>query len=386
MVARCIFHIDLDAFFVSAEQAAVPELKEKIVIVGGSPGHRGVVASASYEARSFGIHAGMPSSQARHLCPRAVFLQPNFPRYKEASAKFMKILASFSPEIEPLGLDEAYLNATGCEGLHGTPRDLALLIKGRIRQELDISASVGIAKCKVIAKVASDLCKPDGLLEIAPGEERDFLRPLPIKKLPGIGSKTEETLHTLGISTIGELALLPLEIVKSRFGLLGVTLLQHANGIDERRVTAQGEPKSFSLEVTFPRDTSDRHLIETTLHHLCQRVGENLRRQNKSARCIAIKLRYSNFETITRQITLKESGNATQFIFRTAAELLNKALPQRGNPFRLIGVSASLLTGQGKQLPLLDPEMERLTRLDQAIDQIRQKYGAPAIQQGIDDD
>jgi len=346
-VARCIFHIDLDAFFVSAEQAAVPELKEKIVIVGGSPGHRGVVASASYEARSFGIHAGMPSSQARHLCPRAVFLQPNFPRYKEASAKFMKILASFSPEIEPLGLDEAYLNATGCEGLHGTPRDLALLIKGRIRQELDISASVGIATCKVIAKVASDLCKPDGLLEIAPGEERDFLRPLPIKKLPGIGSKTEETLHTLGISTIGELALLPLEIVKSRFGLLGVTLLQHANGIDERRVTAQGEPKSFSLEVTFPRDTSDRHLIETTLHHLCQRVGENLRRQNKSARCIAIKLRYSNFETITRQITLKESGNATQFIFRTAAELLNKALPQRGNPFRLIG-SASLLTGAGK--------------------------------------
>ncbi len=383
-MARCIVHVDLDAFFASVEQATAPELKGQVVIVGGLPESRGVVTSASYEARSFGMRAGMVSSQARRLCPHATFLQPDFPKYREFSAKFMNILTSFSPEIEPLGIDEAYLDATGCEGIYGAPREMALQIKSLIARELDVTASVGIAACKVVAKVASGSCKPDGLLEIAPGKERDFLWPLPIRKLPGIGSKTEERLHKMGINTIGELALLPAATARNHLGLSGTMLLQHANGIDERRVMVLGEPKSVSKEITFSRDTSDRHLIENTLRHLCQIVGENLRLQNRRAKCITIKLRYCNFETITRQVTLREACNANQLIFLTAVGLLNKALPQGGKPIRLIGISTSLLVGQGEQFHLLDTKTDRLLRLDQATDQIRQKYGMQAIKQGID--
>jgi Nucleotidyltransferase/DNA polymerase involved in DNA repair len=188
-MARCIFHIDLDAFFVSVEQAVDPRLKSKPVIVGGDPERRGVVTSASYEARPFGIYAGMPLSRAHRLCPQAIFVKVNLPRYKDASAKFMRILADFSPDIEPLGIDEAYLDVTGYEEPYGSHQKLALAIKERIYKELKVTASVGIATCEVVAKIASDLCKPDGLLEIAPGGEQNFLNPLPMAKLPGVGKK-----------------------------------------------------------------------------------------------------------------------------------------------------------------------------------------------------
>jgi len=381
-MARCIFHIDLDAFFVSAEQALDPKLKGKPVIVGGDPERRGVVASASYEARPFGIYAGMPLSQARRLCPQATFVRANLPRYTDASNKFMQILSDFSPHIEPLGLDEAYLDVTGCEEPYGSPQKLAIAIKERIYKELKLTASVGIATCKVIAKIASDLCKPDGLLEIAPCEERNFLNPLPVVKLPGVGKKTEQALTGMDISTIGELASLPLEIIKRHFGIAGTVIHSYAKGIDNRMVEAPGEPKSISQQITFAKDTLERRFLETNLRRLCQEVGEELRCQDKRAKCVAIRLRYADFKTITRQTTLKEASNINQVIFITALQLLNKALAQKGKPIRLIGVRVSNLVGKEKQLLMFDSEIKKSEHLDKAIDQIRRKYGPSAIKTG----
>jgi DNA polymerase-4 len=381
-MARCIFHIDLDAFFVSVEQALNPKLKGKPVIVGGDPERRGVVASASYEARPFGIHAGMPLSKARRLCPQAIFIRANFSRYREASNRFMEILADFSPDIEPLGLDEAYLNVTGCEEPYGSPRKLARAIKERINKELKITASVGIGTCKVVAKIASALCKPDGLLEIAPGEEEAFLNPLPLAKLPGVGEKTEQSLKEMGIATIGELAALPLDTIKRRFGATGAVIHSYARGIDDREVEAPGEAKSISQQLTFGRDTLDRNFLEANLHNLCQEVCHELRSQNKKAKCVAIRLRYADFKTITRQVTLKEASNVTQVILATAQQLLSKALAQQERPIRLIGIRISNLVGEEKQLLMFDSRVEKPERLDKAIDKIRGKYGSTAIKTG----
>jgi len=381
-MARCIFHIDLDAFFVSVEQALNPQLKGKPVIVGGDPESRGVVASASYEARPFSIHAGMPSSKARRLCPQAIFIRSHFSLYKDASAKFMEILGDFSPYIEPLGLDEAYLDVTGCEEPYGSPRQLALAIKERTYKELNITASVGIATCKVVAKIASDLCKPDGLLEIAPGEEQAFLNPLPVAKLPGVGKKTEQPLKEMGVTTIGELASLPLDTIKRQFGATGAVIHSYARGIDDREVEAPGEAKSISQQLTFASDTLDRNFLEANLHNLCQEVCQELRSQNKRAKCVAIRLRYSDFKTITRQVILKEASDVTQVIFAAAQQLLSKALAQQGKPIRLIGIRISSLVGEGKQLPMFDSGTEKPERLDKAIDKIRSKYGSTAIKTG----
>ena len=383
-MARCIFHIDLDAFFVSAEQALNPELKGKPVIVGGDPERRGVVASASYEARPFGIHAGMPSSKARRLCPQAIFIRANFSRYRDASNRFMEILADFSPDIEPLGLDEAYLDVTGCEEPYSSPQKLAQAIKERINKELKLTASVGIGTCKVVAKIASALCKPDGLLEIAPGEEQAFLNPLPVAKLPGVGEKTEQLLKEMRITTIGELASLPLYTVTRRLGATGAVIHSYARGIDDREVEAPGEAKSISQQLTFARDTLDRNFLEANLHNLCQDVCQELRSQNKRAKCVAIRLRYADFKTITRQVTLQEASDVTQVVFATAQQLLSKTLAKQEKPIRLIGIRISSLVGEEKQLPMFDSRVAKFGHLDQAVDKIRKKYGPTAIKTGDD--
>ena len=381
-MARCIFHIDLDAFFVSVEQALKPTLKGKPVIVGGDPERRGVVASASYEARPFGIHAGMPLSKARRLCPQAIFIRSHFSLYKDASAKFMKILGDFSPHIEPLGFDEAYLDVTGCEELYGSLQKLALAIKERINEELKLTASVGIATCKVVAKIASDLCKPDGLLEIARGDEQAFLNPLPIAKLPGVGKKTEQVLKEMGVTTIGELASLPVDTIKRQFGATGAVIHSYARGIDDREVETPGEAKSISQQLTFARDTLDRNFLEASLHNLCQEVCRELRSQNKRAKCVAIRLRFADFKTITRQVNLKEASDVTQVIFTTSQHLLSKALAQQEKPVRLIGIRISSLAGLEKQLSMFDSGIEKPEHLDKAIDRIRRKYGPTAIKTG----
>jgi DNA polymerase-4 len=378
---RCILHIDLDAFFVSVEQVMAPGLCGKPVVVGGRPDRRGVVASASYEARTFGIRAGMPLSQAYRLCPQAIFLQGSFPAYRDASERFMTILADFSPCLEPVGLDEAYLDVTGCEA-YGTPRQLALYIKERVKKRLGLIASVGVAGCKVVAKIASDLGKPDGLVEVAVGQEKEFLSPLSVASLPGVGKKTEQALKSLGIKTIGKLAVLPPETIKNRLGAAGMMLYHYANGIDVREVEPPGAAKSISRETTFAEDTLDRTFLQAILRYLCERVGAELRQEGKHARTITLKLRYADFETITRRISSKEFTDADEAIFVGAVRLLDQALARNRKLVRLIGVGVSNLVGYGKQLHLLDSRPQRMAHLDKAIDRIRNKYGFTSIQTG----
>ena len=375
-------HIDLDAFFVSVEQVLNPELRGKPVVVGGKPDRRGVVASASYEARAFGLHAGMPLVTARRLCPQAIFIEGSFPKYRDASQRFMAILADFSPYLEPVSLDEAYLDVTGFESIHGSIHQMAVAIKQRIKDKLGLSASIGIASGKVVAKIASELSKPDGLLEVAAGEERSFLAPLPIGKLPGIGKKTEQIFKGLGINTIGELSNTPLSTLKSHFGASGELLHRYASGIDESKVEAPGAAKSISRETTFGQDTRDHSLLKATLGYLSERVGAELRQNGRQSGCVTLKLRYADFTTITRRHTLAKATDADQTIFSTGLKLLTTALSQEKQPVRLIGIGVSSLTEPGRQLDMLDLSSQRLERLNKAIDRIRKKYGFSAIQTG----
>jgi len=381
-MTRRIMHIDLDAFFVSVEQVDNPELRGKPVVVGGKPERRGVVAAASYEARAFGLHAGMPLITASRLCPQTIFIEGSFPKYRRASQRFLAILADFSPYLEPLGLDEAFLEATGFESIYGSIHDMALQIKKRVKAELGLSASIGIAGGKVVAKVASELGKPDGLLEVAAGEERSFLAPLEIAKLPGVGRKTERVLQKRGINTIGELADTPLATIKAKLGIYGEVLHRHASGIDERKVMPPAEAKSISRETTFAEDTRDRARLKATLRYLSERVGSQLRQQGKEARCLILKLRYANFTTISRHRTLGQGTSSDQSIFEGGFALLEKALSRETNAVRLIGIGVSGLTEPARQLNMLKPSALRSEQLNKTIDRIRKRYGFSAIQTG----
>ena len=375
-------HIDLDAFFVSVEQVLNPELKGKPVVVGGKPDRRGVVAAASYEARAFGVHSAMPLATASRLCPQAIFIEGNFAKYRDASQKFMNILADFSPYLEPLGIDEAYLDATGFESIYGSTKKMAEKIKQRTKDELGLCASVGIASSKVVAKVASDLSKPDGLIEVPAGKERSFLEPLSVAKLPGIGKKSERVLKDLGINTIGQLANTPLDILKSHFGAYGKLIHDHANGIGDDKVEPPAAAKSISRETTFARDTRDSSLLKATLRYLSERVGSDLRQKVKLARCVTLKLRYADFTTTTRQQTLSQASDTDQTIFDTGLRLLKNELPREKQAVRLIGIGVSNLVEASRQLDMLDSSAQRLEKLNTAIDHIRKKYGFTAIQTG----
>ena len=379
---RKILHVDLDAFFVSVEQVLNPGLRGKPVVVGGEPDRRGVVASASYEARAYGVHAGMPLAQAHRLCPQAIFLRGCFPHYEEASERFMRILSDFTPDLEPAGIDEAYLDLTGFESVYGPASETALRIKRRIKDEIGLTASIGIASSKVVAKVASDLAKPDGVVEVAPGEERRFLAPLPIAKLPCVGPKTEKVLQGMGLTTIGQLADMPPSLLKASLGLLGEVIHRYACGIDERKVEPAAAAKSISRETTFAQDTLDYSFLSATLYYLSERVGAELRHDRRMARCVTLKLRYADFQTITRRRTLSEAIDANRAIFDIGLELLKKALNSRRQRVRLVGIGVSSLVGDGRQLSLLHSPTQGWGRLDGVIDRIRGKYGFTAIQRG----
>jgi len=292
----------------------------------------------------------------------------------------MAILAEFSPYLEPVSLDEAYLDATGFESIYGSTHQMAVNIKQRIRDELKLIASIGIASGKVVAKVASELSKPDGLVEVAAGDERSFLAPLPIAKLPGIGKKTERILTSLGIHTIGELSIMPLSALKSHLGASGELLQRYASGIDDREIEPPSAAKSISRETTFGQDTRDRLLLKATLRYLSERVGSELRQQGKQARCVTLKLRYSDFTTITRRHTLGQASDTDQTIFDTGLKLLKRI--QVKQPVRLIGIGVASLVEPGRQLDMLDSSAQRRERLNRAIDRIRNKYGFTAIQTG----
>jgi len=375
-------HIDLDAFFVSVEQAANPRLRNRPVVVGGRPDRRGVVAAASYEARSFGIHSAMPLITAQRLCPQAIFIEGSFARYGQASLKFMAILADFSPFIEPVGIDEAYLEVTGFESLHGSLRRMGEKIRRRIKDELSITASIGIANAKVVAKIASEQAKPDGLVEVATGEEAAFLKPLAIGRLPGIGKKTERIFRDLGISTIGKLASMPPSALKGRLGAYGDVLHSYARGLDSRRVELPAEAKSISRETTFGTDTWDKAFLEATLRYLSEKVGAKLRQRDRQAHCVALKLRYADFTTLTRRQSLSQATDSDQVIFSTGLKLMRKTLGQQKQAVRLIGIGVSGFCEAARQLDMLDTQAARQEILETTIDRIRRKYGFAAIQTG----
>ncbi|AGG05646.1 MULTISPECIES: DNA polymerase IV [Dehalococcoides] len=381
MSIRRVMHVDLDAFFVSVEQAVRPELKDKPVIVGGKPERRGVVAAASYEARKFGIHSGMPLITAKNLCPQAIFIEGNHQLYREYSEKFMLILSDFSPFLEPMGLDEAYLEVTGFESLHGSIAEMASKIRRHITAELGINASIGIANSKVAAKIATERAKPNGQCEVPAGEEASFLAPLDIAVMPGIGKKTEQHLKSLGIDTLGKLAALPASFLKSRLGAYAPYLSNAAMGIDNRPVEMPSEAKSISRETTFETDTRNQTFLEAKLSYLSEKITATLRKRGKQARVVQIKIRFADFTTLTRQKHLGQPASGNREIFQTALSLMNGILDSDRQTVRLLGVGISDFCGPEKQLEI-DPAKARLEKLDASLDKIRQKYGFSSVQTG----
>ena len=379
---RQILHIDLDAFFVSVEQMLNPELLGKPVVVGGHVDSRGVIAAASYEARKYGLKSGMSITKAYRLCPHAIFVPGKFSHYIDASKKFMAILADYTPDIEPMGLDEAYLDMTGFEPLYGPVKQTASTIKQRIKSEIGITASIGISTSKVVSKVAANLCKPNGLLAVKPGGEQCFLAPLAIGKLPFVGPKTEKKLSGLGIKTVGDLARWPVNLLQKMFGVYGQTLNLHANGIDVSLVAPRQHIKSISRETTFAKDSLDLKYIKANLRYLSERVGAALRKEGKSAKCVSLKLRYADFETISRSLTPKQPVDTNEAIFATGAILLEKTLKIRRHLIRLIGIGVSNLIDKQRQLDIFDVTLLKLEHLNATIDRIRSRYGFTAIQTG----
>jgi DNA polymerase-4 len=376
VTARAILHVDLDAFFAAVEQRDRPELRGRPVIVGGDPRARGVVSAASYEARAFGVHSAMPLRTAGVLCPNGVFLPVDGAKYRRASGQVMEILGRFTPLLEQVSIDEAFLDVAGSEALFGPPEAIARRIKAEVREEVGLTASVGVATTKLVAKIASDLRKPDGLVVVPPGEEAAFLAPLPIRRLWGVGEQTRTVLAEHGVRTIGDLAALPVDVLVRRLGAHGAALHDRAQGIDPSPVTGDVAAKSVSHEHTFDVDTADADVIERTLLALAEGVASRLRAGHVRAATVQVKVRDSAFTTVTRQRTLPEPTDLADPIFRTALELARPEV--RGRRIRLLGVGAHGL-GEPTQLGLFAAEDPRRRKAVEAQDEIRRRYGSRAL-------
>jgi DNA polymerase-4 len=380
---RSILHVDMDAFYASVEQRDRPELRGRPVIVGGLGG-RGVVCAASYEARPFGVHSAMPISTARRLCPHAVYLPVRMKLYAEVGRQIREILLSFTPLVEPLSLDEAFLDVAGCEQLFGPAPELAVQIKARVKSETGLTASVGVAPNKFLAKLASDHGKPDGLVVVAIDRVSEFLAPLPVGRIWGVGKKAEKRLHTLGIQTIGQLARLAEQDLLGQFGELGEHFRQLANGNDNRDVVPDRDAKSISTETTFAKDISDRQLLRDWLLHLTDQLAARLRHAGLRARTIDLKIRSSDFKTRHRAQALPEASNATDALWQTAQAIFEQGLTRDMLPIRLLGVGATRLTSEtAAQRSLFDSnERDRQHALDQTVDAIRKQFGSSAVRRG----
>ncbi len=370
---RWILHVDMDAFFASVEQRDHPEYQGKPVIVGGL-GSRGVVATASYEARRFGVHSAMPMAEARRRCPEGVFLPCDHRKYTQESKKIRAIMADFSPLVEPLSLDEAFLDVSGMDRLYPDPVAIALAIKERIARELNLTASAGLAPNKFLAKLASDLKKPAGLVVVQPGEEQAFLEEMPIKRMWGVGPATAKVLLEMGIKTIGQLASLdPLRLVR-QLGQAASDMQRLAKGIDDRPVESDYAPKSVGNEETFAKDLVGREAILNQLLALTEKVAWRLRQLNLSGRTVTLKLRYASFKTLTRSQTLPEPTCYDEEIYQTVKAMLDKLTLQEG--VRLLGVTVgNLQTSDGGQLSLFAPSDDKRQRMYEAVDRLRDKFG-----------
>jgi DNA polymerase IV len=374
---RAITHVDMDAFYASVEQRDRPELRGRPVIVGADPRGRGVVSAASYEARVFGVRSAMPIGKAARLCPHGVFVPVDMAKYARVSDEIMAILGDFSPLVEPVSVDEAFIDLTGTESLFGPPADAVRQIKRRLREETGLTASAGLAANKFIAKIASDLKKPDGMVVVAPGREAAFLAPLPIERLWGVGKATARSLAALGIATIGQLQRLPQTTLVSRLGGHGADLHELAFGRDERPVEPWTAPKSMGAETTFERDTDDRTRLETTLRGQAERVARELRAGGVAASRVTLKLRFADFRTLTRSHTADPTQDGLELYRRVLVLFARERLVQR---VRLIGLSASTLgPAASGQLGLLDPSAVRRERLARAVDGITGRFGTGAI-------
>jgi DNA polymerase IV len=372
-----IIHVDLDAFFAAVEQRDHPEMRGKPVIVGGDPRSRGVVSTCSYEARKFGVHSAMPLATALRLCPQGIYVPVDGAKYQRVSREVMTVLRRFTPAVEQVSIDEAFLDVAGSEALFGPAPEIARRIKREVVKTTGLTVSVGVATNKLIAKVGSDLRKPDGLVVVEPGEEAAFLAPLEIRRLWGIGPKTAERLQGLGVSTIGELAALPMETLTRALGDHGGTLHDRALGIDSDPVVGGGEAaKSVSHETTFAVDVTDPVEIERTLLALTEGVSARLRSAGIRAGTVAVKIRDSQFRTITRQKTLPEPSDLTDTIWRAALELARPEV--RGKKIRLLGVAATQL-GSPEQISMFEVVNAKQRRVVDATDAVRRRFGDRAV-------
>jgi DNA polymerase-4 len=390
-----ILHVDMDAFYASIELRDDPTLAGKPLAVGGAEGARGVISAAGYEARKYGVHSAMPTAQARALCPQLIVLPPDLEKYTAVSREIMQIFRSFTPLVEPLSLDEAFLDVAGCELLFGDAVEIGRAIKLEILRRTGLVASVGVASSKFLAKLASDMDKPDGFRVIRPEEALDVLRPLPVSKIFGVGERTAKRHEALGVRTIGELAALERDVVMQRFGATGAWIHDLAHGIDTRRVTARREEKSYSCERTFSKDIASREELRLRLLEFCEELAFRLRDSGLRARTVTLKARFSDFKTITRTKSLPFTTNVGVRFYSVARELLER-VPQQ--PLRLLGVSLSglddvrtprqgLLFGsdpgalRAEEAPSPEDEraLERLERINSGLDHLRRKYGRATV-------
>lgn len=383
-ISHQIIHVDMDAFFASVEQLDNPELKDRPVIVGGSVEQRGVVAAASYAARKFGIHSAMPMSQALKVCPNAIVMPVRMKRYVEISNRIHEIFSRYTSQIEPISLDEAFLDVTGSIQLFGSAEKIGRRIKDEIKAELGLVASVGIASNKFLAKLASDLEKPDGFVIIKEQNKQKILDPLPISKIWGVGKVTEKALKTAGINTIKQLRQTQPEYLKTILGNQATDILSLAQGIDNREVESVHITKSISSEHTFAVDIDDKGILLSVLLGQVEEVAYRLRKSGFEAKTITLKLRYGNFETITRSSTLDKATNVTETLWQEAKAVFLKWHKKSAGSLRLLGFGTSGLVteGTGQKELFINHEEEKQKRIDKAFDKIKDRYGDDAVRRG----
>lgn len=384
---RVVFHVDMDAFFVSVEELFDPSLKGKPVVVGGKSHERGVVSAASYEARKFGVHSALPLRTAYKLCPQAIFVEGHPERYREYSGRVFEVLNQFSPKVEMASVDEAYIDMSGTERLFGPPLRAAHALHEKVKARTDLNCSIGIATSRLVAKISSDLAKRNGILYVQPGVEARFLAPLDVRKIPGVGKVMESNLHNLGIRKIGDLAALDEPVLERHFGKWGLALAGKAQGRDsggwfDGDIGEREDPKSISHEHTFGEDTADRTRLEATLAHLSEKVARRLREHSLHARTIQLKLRYSDFSTITRAHSFDPPTGLDIDLIEHSRRLFHENW-EKGRTVRLLGVNASGLKHEAGQMHLIDGgRAERWRQALEAVDKMRGKFGESAVALG----